>query len=153
MRLKGGEVIYAATAAKIYQVQREKSDSEMRNRAKTANFGIIYGISAFGLYQRLGIPRRSRRTDSGYFHNFPGVHRYMQEPIRKAREKGFANNVRRRRFLPDINSKNGNFRGMAERNAINTHSGNSSRHYQTGHVRTSIRSITETPFPNGDAGA
>ncbi|MGB9747163.1 MAG: DNA polymerase I [Bacteroidales bacterium] len=117
-----GEDIHAATAAKIYQVPREKVTREMRNRAKTANFGIIYGISAFGLSQRLGIPRReAEELIREYFHNFPGVHRYMQEAIRKAREKGFAETMfGRRRFLPDINSQNGNIRGMAERNAINT---------------------------------
>jgi len=117
-----GEDIHAATAAKIYQVPREKVTREMRNRAKTANFGIIYGISAFGLSQRLGIPRReAEELIQEYFHNFPGVHRYMQEAIRKAREKGFAETMfGRRRFLPDINSQNGNIRGMAERNAINT---------------------------------
>jgi len=117
-----GEDIHIATAAKIYKIPRENVTREMRNRAKTANFGIIYGISAFGLSQRLGIPRReAEELIREYFHNFPGVHRYMQEAIRKAREKGYAETMfGRRRFLPEINSQNGNIRGMAERNAINT---------------------------------
>lgn len=117
-----GEDIHIATAAKIYKVPRENVTREMRSRAKTANFGIIYGISAFGLSKRLGIPRKEAEDlIREYFHNFPGVHRYMQEAIRKAREKGFAETMfGRRRFLPEINSQNGNIRGMAERNAINT---------------------------------
>lgn len=114
--------IHTATAAKIYRVTPENVSRDMRRKAKTANFGIIYGISAFGLAQRLNIPRKeAAELIEGYFNNFPGVKRYMDESIQRARHNGFVETIMgRRRFLPDINSNNGNVRGMAERNAINS---------------------------------
>jgi DNA polymerase-1 len=94
----------------------------MRSKAKTANFGIIYGISAFGLSQRLRIPRKeAAELIEGYFKNFPAVKSYMDSCIRLAREKGYVETLMgRRRYLPDIHSNNGTVRGMAERNAINS---------------------------------
>ncbi len=114
--------IHTATASKIYGVTPEEVTREMRSKAKTANFGIIYGISAFGLSQRLNIPRKeATELIDGYFNTFPGVKRYMDESIRRARVNGFVETIMgRRRFLADINSNNGNVRGMAERNAINS---------------------------------
>ncbi len=116
-----GKDIHAATAAKIYNVPLEEVTREMRSHAKTANFGIIYGISAFGLAQRLDIPRsKAKELIDGYFKSFPGVKKYMDASIEKAREKGYAETIMgRRRYLRDINSGNSFVRGMAERNAIN----------------------------------
>ncbi len=116
-----GEDIHAATAAKIYKVPLEEVSSDMRRKAKTANFGIIYGISAFGLSERLNISRsEAKELIDGYFENFPQVKEYMDKSIAVAREKGFVETVfGRKRNLPDINSRNGVVRGMAERNAIN----------------------------------
>ena len=113
--------IHAATAAKIYNVPLEGVTREMRSHAKTANFGIIYGISSFGLAQRLNISRtKAKELIDGYFHSFPGVKKYMEASIRTAREKGFAETIMgRRRYLRDINSGNSFIRSMAERNAIN----------------------------------
>ena len=115
------EDIHAATAALIYKIPLEEVTREMRGHAKTANFGIIYGISAFGLSQRLNIPREdSKRLIEGYFKSYPGVKRYMDESIKKARELGFVETIMgRKRILKDINSRNGVIRSMAERNAIN----------------------------------
>jgi len=114
--------IHTATAAKIFAVEPENVSREMRGKAKTANFGIIYGISAFGLSQRLRIPRKEAADFiEGYFKNFPGVREYMDANIQYAREKGYVQTIMgRRRHLPDINSSNGHVRGMAERNAINS---------------------------------
>ena len=94
---------------------------EMRNRAKTANFGIIYGISSFGLSQRLNISRQdSKELIDNYFLNFPGVRTYMDNCIKNARDKGFVQTMMgRKRYLPDIHSRNAVVRGAAERNAIN----------------------------------
>ena len=116
-----GKDIHAATAAKIYNVPLDEVTREMRSHAKTANFGIIYGISAFGLAQRLDIPRsKAKELIDGYFRSFPGVKKYMEASIQKAREKGYAETIMgRRRYLRDINSGNSFIRGMAERNAIN----------------------------------
>jgi len=113
--------IHAATAAKIYGIPISAVTSDMRRKAKTANFGIIYGISVFGLSQRLGIPRsESQELISGYFEAYPGVRRYMNDSIDKARTQGYVETLMgRRRYLPDINSSNAVVRGMAERNAIN----------------------------------
>ncbi len=113
--------IHAATAAKIYNVPLEEVTREMRSHAKTANFGIIYGISSFGLAQRLNISRtKAKELIDGYFQSFPGVKKYMEASIQKAREKGFAETIMgRRRYLRDINSGNSFIRSMAERNAIN----------------------------------
>ena len=116
-----GEDIHAATAARIFKIPIDEVTSDMRRKAKTANFGIIYGISAFGLADRLNIPRtEAKALIDGYFDNFPGVKAYMDHCIRQAREKGFVETLfMRKRYLPDINSRNAIVRGMAERNAIN----------------------------------
>ncbi len=116
-----GQDIHAATAAKIYKVPIEDVTSDMRRKAKTANFGIIYGISVFGLSERLNIPRaEAKEIIDGYFETFPQVKQYMDESIARAREKGFVETVSgRKRYLADINSKNAVVRGYAERNAIN----------------------------------
>ncbi len=113
--------IHAATAAKIFSVKKDEVTREMRAKAKTANFGIIYGISAFGLSQRLNIPRgEAKELIDGYFGSYPAVKEYMDRCIREARDKGFVVTLRgRRRELPDINSRNSLVRGNAERNAIN----------------------------------
>ncbi|MCA1918080.1 MAG: DNA polymerase I [Flavobacterium piscis] len=113
--------IHTATAAKIFKVDEDKVSKEMRAKAKTANFGIIYGISAFGLSQRLNIPvTEAKQLIDSYFESFPGVKSYMDECIRKARDKEYVETIfGRRRYLPDINSRNSVVRGFAERNAIN----------------------------------
>lgn len=116
-----GADIHAATAAKIYGVPVEEVTSDMRRKAKTANFGIIYGISVFGLAERLNIPRaESKELIEGYFKTYPDIRDYMDESIRVAKEKGYVETIyKRKRFLPDINSHNAIVRGYAERNAIN----------------------------------
>jgi len=116
-----GEDIHTATAAKIYKIELADVSREMRSKAKTANFGIIYGISAFGLSQRLNISRtEAKELIDNYFITFPGVRAYMDESIRIARDAGYvATMLGRKRFLPDIHSRNAVVRGMAERNAIN----------------------------------
>ena len=116
-----GNDIHAATAAKIFAVDIKDVTREMRNRAKTANFGIIYGISSFGLSERLTIGRKEAKDlIDGYFNSYPGVKRYMDESIRKAREQGYVTTMfGRRRYLRDILSRNQVVRGNAERNAIN----------------------------------
>ena len=113
--------IHAATAAKIYKEKLEDVTREQRSKAKTANFGIIYGISVFGLAERLGIDRKeAKELIDGYFENYPHVKEYMDKSIQSAREKGYIETIfRRRRYLPDINSRNAVVRGYAERNAIN----------------------------------
>jgi DNA polymerase-1 len=116
------EDIHTATAAKIYGVSLAEVSKEMRSSAKTANFGIIYGISAFGLSQRMHISRtEARELIDGYFESYPQVRAYMDASIRMAREKGFVETMfGRRRHLPDILSRNSVVRGNAERNAINS---------------------------------
>ncbi len=116
-----GQDIHSATAAKIFKVPVNEVTREMRGRAKTANFGIIYGISAFGLAERLTIGRtEAKELIDGYFTSYPGVKAYMDESIRKAREAGYVTTMfGRRRYLPDIHSRNQVVRGNAERNAIN----------------------------------
>lgn len=118
---RSGEDIHAATAAKIYGIPVEEVSSDMRRKAKTANFGIIYGISVFGLAERLGIPRsESKELIEGYFRTYPRIKEYMNECIETAKEKGYVETIfKRKRFLPDINSHNAVVRGYAERNAIN----------------------------------
>ncbi len=113
--------IHAATAANIYKVPIEQVTSDMRRKAKTANFGIIYGISVFGLSERLSISRQeAKELIDGYFEAFPQVKEYMQKSIEEARKNGFVETIfHRKRYLPDINSRNANVRGYAERNAIN----------------------------------
>ncbi|MHC1730960.1 MAG: DNA polymerase I [Bacteroidales bacterium] len=116
-----GQDIHSATAAKIFGVPVEEVTREMRSRAKTANFGIIYGISAFGLSERLTIGRKeAKELIDGYFSSYPGVKAYMDDSIRRAREQGYVTTMfGRRRYLPDIHSRNQVVRGNAERNAIN----------------------------------
>jgi DNA polymerase-1 len=116
-----GEDIHAATAAKIYSIPLEQVTSDMRRKAKTANFGIIYGISPFGLAQRLNIPRNeAKQLIDDYFINFPQVKLYMDEQILLARQRGYVETIMgRRRYLKDITSENAAVRGFAERNAIN----------------------------------
>ena len=116
-----GNDIHAATAAKIFNVDINDVTREMRSRAKTANFGIIYGISSFGLSERLTIGRKeAKELIDGYFASYPGVRTYMDESIRKARETGYVTTMfGRRRYLRDIHSRNQVVRGNAERNAIN----------------------------------
>lgn len=116
-----GQDIHAATAAKIFKVALEEVTSDMRRKAKTANFGIIYGISPFGLSERLNIPRgEAKALIDEYFATFAGVKEYMDNSILSAREKGFVETIfGRKRFLADINSRNAVVRGYAERNAIN----------------------------------
>jgi len=113
--------VHAITASKIYRVPVSEVHPEMRRKAKTANFGIIYGISAFGLSQRLNISRsEAKEIIDGYFDAFPKVKSYMEQCIANAREKGYVTTLLgRKRHLPDINSSNSVVRGVAERNAIN----------------------------------
>lgn len=113
--------IHASTAAKVYHVGLTEVDGEMRRKAKTINFGIIYGISAFGLAERLRIPRKEAvEIIDAYWQEFPAVKQYMDNAINNAREKEYAETILgRRRYLRDINSRNANIRGYAERNAIN----------------------------------
>ena len=116
-----GSDIHAATAAKIWHEDIKDVTDAQRKKAKTANFGIIYGITTFGLAQRMNIENReAKQIIEDYFRTFPGVHAYMEKSKEIAREKGYAETLfHRRRYLPDINSKNGTVRGFAERNAIN----------------------------------
>ncbi|HEY5511913.1 MAG TPA: DNA polymerase I [Prolixibacteraceae bacterium] len=116
-----GEDIHSATAAKIYNIPLSEVNSDMRRKAKTANFGIIYGISPFGLAQRLNIPRNeAKQLIDDYFANFPQVKIYMDEQILLARKRGYVETIMgRRRYLKDITSENAAVRGFAERNAIN----------------------------------
>jgi DNA polymerase-1 len=116
-----GNDIHAATASKIFRVDIRDVTREMRNRAKTANFGIIYGISSYGLSERLTIGRKEAKDlIDGYFNSYPGIKIYMDESIRKAREMGYVTTMfGRRRYLRDIHSRNQVVRGNAERNAIN----------------------------------
>ena len=118
---QNGEDIHAATAAKVYQVELKKVSREQRSHAKMVNFGIIYGISAFGLAQRLGIKRgEAKEIIDNYFMQYPKVKDYMDLSIEQARENGFVETIMgRKRMLNDINSRNTVVRGYAERNAIN----------------------------------
>ena len=116
-----GYDIHAATAARIYHETMESVTRDQRTKAKRANFGIIYGITVFGLAERLGIERaEARQLMDGYFEMFPQVREYMEKAKEQAREKGYVETFfHRRRFLPDIHSANATVRGFAERNAIN----------------------------------
>ena len=118
---RADEDIHAATASRLFGVPLSDVTPEQRRRAKTANFGIIYGISAFGLSQRLNIPRReAAEIIDGYFRSYPGVKEYMDRVIAQAREMGYVMTIfGRKLYLPDIRSSNANVRGNAERNAIN----------------------------------
>ena len=116
-----GHDLHAATAANIYKKPIEEVTRDERTKSKRANFGIIYGITVFGLAERLDIPREeAKMLIDGYFQTFPQVHDYMERSKQVAREKGYVTTLfGRRRYLPDINSQNATVRGFAERNAIN----------------------------------
>ena len=116
-----GADVHRSTAARIFHVPLEAVTAEQRRHAKVANFGIIYGISAFGLSQRMGISRtEAKNFIEEYFRSYPGVKAYMDRVVAEAREKGYVETLfGRKRFLPDINSRNAVARGLAERNAIN----------------------------------
>jgi DNA polymerase-1 len=118
---KNNEDIHQSTAAKIFNISADQVTRDMRRKAKTANFGIIYGISAFGLSQRLNIQRsEAKELIDGYFRSYPGVKKYMEYIVKMAREYGYVETLMgRRRYLKDINSRNAVVRGFAERNAIN----------------------------------
>ena len=118
---KNDRDIHTETAAKIFQSTTDQVDKEMRNKAKMVNFGIIYGISAFGLSQRLGIKRtESKLIIENYFKEFPLVKKYMENNIEKAKKLGYVETIlKRKRFLHNINSSNATMRGFDERNAIN----------------------------------
>ncbi len=116
-----GADIHRATAAKIYHEPLDTVTDAQRRNAKTANFGIIYGISAFGLSERLGIPRgEAKELIENYMKTYPRIKEYMEQTIVRAREDGYVSTIHgRKRYLPEINSRNGALRGYAERNAIN----------------------------------
>lgn len=117
----GGHDIHAATAARIWHKRIEEVTADERKKAKQANFGIIYGITTFGLAQRMGISNNEAKSlIDGYFATFPKVHEFMEKAKESARQRGYAETLyHRRRYLPDINSQNATVRGFAERNAIN----------------------------------
>ncbi|MCD4737532.1 MAG: DNA polymerase I, partial [Bacteroidales bacterium] len=118
---QNGEDIHTSTAAKVYGIPVEEVTTEKRRYAKTVNFGIIYGISAFGLSERLNIPRKeARNIIDAYFIQYPGIRSYMDQTIEFARKNGYVETImKRRRYIRDINSANSVVRGFAERNAIN----------------------------------
>ena len=109
-----GHDIHAATAAKIYKIDINDVTADMRRKAKTANFGIIYGISVFGLAERMGVSRQeAKELIDGYFETYPQVKEYMDKSIQVARENGYVETIfHRKRFLPDINSRNGVYGAM-----------------------------------------
>lgn len=118
---KQGVDIHAATAEKIFGIPHEQVTSDQRRIAKTANFGIMYGISAFGLAQRLRISRKeAQKIIDDYFSGFPSILSFIEDTKAAARETGYVETIfGRRRYIPDINSKNGTMRALAERNAVN----------------------------------
>ena len=118
---RNGQDVHAITAAKIFGISPEEVTSDQRRIAKTANFGIMYGISSFGLSQRLGISRaESKKIIEDYFANFPAIESYIQDTLSSARESGYVETLfGRRRYLPDIASRNGTVRALAERTAVN----------------------------------
>ena len=119
---RSGIDIHQATAAKVYGVALDDVTREMRSKAKMVNFGIIYSISAFGLSQRLGIPRKeAAELIENYFIQYPGIKSYMNDTLEFARAHGYVKTMMgRRRYLKDINSRNFTIRGFAEREAINS---------------------------------
>ncbi|MDE0020078.1 MAG: DNA polymerase I [Candidatus Poribacteria bacterium] len=119
---QNGEDIHSSTAARIYSTDLDGVTREMRDKAKMVNFGILYGISAFGLSQRLNAPKKEAgELIDNYFAQFPGIRRYMDETVEFAKEHGYVETIKgRRRYLRDINSANATQRGAAERNAINS---------------------------------
>jgi len=116
-----GHDIHTATAANVYNISYDEVTKAMRRNAKMVNFGIIYGISAFGLSERLGIPRReAANIINSYFEKYPGIKDYMNDTVEFAKEHGYVETIMgRRRYLKDINSANAIVRNFAERNAIN----------------------------------
>ena len=118
---RNGQDVHAITAAKVFGIAPEEVTADQRRIAKTANFGIMYGISAFGLSQRLHIGRaEAKKIIEDYFANFPAISSYIEDTLAAARETGYVETLfGRRRYLPDITSKNGTVRALAERNAIN----------------------------------
>ena len=118
---RNGQDVHAITAAKIFGIDLSEVTPDQRRIAKTANFGIMYGISSFGLAQRLKIGRaEAKKIIEDYFANFPAISSYIEDTLTAARETGYVETIfGRRRYLPDINSKNGTVRALAERNAIN----------------------------------
>lgn len=118
---RAGQDVHAITASKIFNIPLEEVTSDQRRIAKTANFGIMYGISSFGLSQRLKIGRgEAKKIIEDYFANFPAISSYIEDTLTAARENGYVETIfGRKRYLPDINSKNGTVRALAERNAIN----------------------------------
>ena len=118
---RAGQDVHAITASKIFGIPLEDVTSDQRRIAKTANFGIMYGISSFGLSQRLKIGRgEAKKVIEDYFANFPAISSYIEDTLTAARENGYVETIfGRKRFLPDINSRNGTVRALAERNAIN----------------------------------
>ena len=118
---KDGIDVHAATAAKIFGIPHEQVTADQRRIAKTANFGIMYGISAFGLAQRLRIGRKeAQNIIEDYFAGFPSIRSFIEDTKAAARETGYVETIfGRRRYIPDINSKNGTLRALAERNAVN----------------------------------
>lgn len=118
---RNGVDVHAATAEKIFGVPHEEVTAEQRRVAKTANFGIMYGISSFGLSQRLGISRsEAKKLIDDYFNAFPAIRSFIDDTIAAARENGYVETIfGRRRYLPDINARNATVRALAERNAVN----------------------------------
>ena len=116
-----GQDVHATTAARIFGIPLEEVTADQRRIAKTANFGIMYGISSFGLAQRLHIPRsEAKKIIEDYFANFPAISSFIEDTLTSARETGYVETIfGRRRYLPDINSKNGTVRSLAERTAVN----------------------------------
>ncbi len=119
--LTSGADIHRATAAKVFGIPLDQVTKEQRNQAKMVNYGISYGISAFGLAQRLGISRAdAKNLIDGYFNQYPGIRQYMTDTVARGRDRGYVETVTgRRRYLPDLRSANATVRAAAERNAIN----------------------------------
>ncbi|MCQ2266347.1 MAG: DNA polymerase I [Bacteroidaceae bacterium] len=118
---KAGHDVHQATAARVFHVEQTEVTADMRRKAKTANFGIIYGISAFGLAERMEVSRgEAKELIDSYFETYPGVRGYIDKAVAEARDKGYALTAfGRRRYLRDISSRNGTVRAFAERNAVN----------------------------------
>ena len=118
---RNGEDIHKATAAKVFEVPLEEVTRAQRSNAKTVNFGIVYGVSAFGLSQQTDMSRKeAKEAIDGYFRTYPGIKQYMDDQVAFAREHGYVETITgRRRYLKDIESRNGVVRGHSERNAVN----------------------------------
>ena len=116
-----GEDIHKSTAARVFKVALDEVTREQRSQAKTVNFGIIYGVSAFGLSEQTGLSRsESKDLIDAYYETYPVLKKYMENQIQTAREQGYVETILgRRRYLKDINSRNAVVRGHAERNAVN----------------------------------